>query len=99
MTTVLTLTTAGTDSGPFDLYSNLDGFVTPFEIGVSKASLVAGYTTTLVPNYTTMVRVKSTGICLTSTDIDLVVNYYSFVLEEGVDCPDACANSKTKTFM
>jgi hypothetical protein len=99
MTTVLTLTTAGVDSGPFDLYSNLDGFVTPFETGVSKATLVAGYTTTLVPNYTTTVRVKSTGICLTYTDIDLSLNYYSFVLEDGVDCPEACANSKTKIFI
>ena len=71
MTTVLTLVTAGSDSGPFDLYSNINGYGNPFEVGVPKASLVNGYTTTKVPDYTDVVRVKSTGVCTSETDISL----------------------------
>jgi hypothetical protein len=73
MTTLITLTTAGTDSGPFNLYSNLDGYTSAFESGVSKASLLAGYSSTLVPDYTTTIRVLSTGTC---------TNYIDIVLDE-----------------
>jgi hypothetical protein len=69
MTVLITLTTAGTDSGPFDLYSNLDGYTSAFETGVSKASLLAGYSSALVPDYTTTVRVKSNGLCVNYVDI------------------------------
>ena len=68
-TVLIVLTTAGTNTGPFSLYSNVDGFVTPFEIGVSKAALVAGYTSTLVPNGATIIRVKSNSICTNYIDI------------------------------
>jgi hypothetical protein len=71
MTVLITLTTAGTDSGPFDLYSNLDGYTSAFETGVSKTSLLAGYSSALVPDYTTTVRVKSNGLCLNYVDIVL----------------------------
>lgn len=71
MTVLITLTTAGTDSGPFDLYSNLDGYTSAFETGVSKASLLAGYSSALVPDYTTTVRIKSNGLCLNYVDIVL----------------------------
>jgi hypothetical protein len=47
--------------GPFSLYSNTDGYVTAFETGVSLASLQGGYGTSLVPNGTTIVKIKSTG--------------------------------------
>jgi hypothetical protein len=69
MTVLITLTTAGTDSGPFSLYSNLDGFTAAFESGVSKASLLAGYPSALVPDYTTTIRVKSNGVCVNYVDI------------------------------
>jgi hypothetical protein len=71
MTAFITLTTAGTDSGPFNLYSNTDGYVTAFESGVSKASLLAGYSSSVVPDYTTIVRVLSTGTCTNYVDITL----------------------------
>jgi hypothetical protein len=64
----ITLTTAGADTGPFDIYENSSG---PFNLlvsGISKASLVSGYPTT-VPNGTTQVRVISTGACANSIDI------------------------------
>jgi len=64
----ITLTT-GLSTGPFSLYSNLDGYTTPFETGVTRASLVAGYTSVVVPTGTTIVRVTSTGVCTNSVDL------------------------------
>jgi hypothetical protein len=70
MTVLITLTTAGADSGPFDLYSDLDGYLSAFESGVSKASLEAGYASSLVPDYTNIIRVKSNGVfCTNSVNI------------------------------
>lgn len=71
MTVLITLTVAGADSGPFNLYSNTDGFVSAFETGVSKAALLAGYSSALVPDFTTTVRVLSTGDCTNYIDIVL----------------------------
>lgn len=69
MTVILTLTTAGTDTGPFNLYSDLDGYVSAFETGVLKTSLVSGYVSYLVPDGTTTIRVVSTGTCTNYIDI------------------------------
>ena len=71
MTVLITLTTAGTDSGPFNLYSNTDGFVSAFATGVSRAALLAGYSSASVPNFTTIVRVQSIGDCSNNIDITL----------------------------
>jgi uncharacterized Zn-binding protein involved in type VI secretion len=72
-TATITLTTAGTGTGPFDLYSDFDGYVTPFETGVSKSALVSGYTTSLVYNGTTIIRVQSNSIGCTNY-VDLPVS-------------------------
>lgn len=72
MTVLITLTTAGADTGPFNLYSNVDGYVSAFETGVSKAALVAGYSSALVPNGTTTIRIKSTGTCVNYIDVAVV---------------------------
>ena len=72
MTVLITLTTAGTDTGPFNLYSNVDGYVSAFETGVSKAALLAGYSSALVPNGTTIIRIKSTGTCVNYIDVSVV---------------------------
>lgn len=61
-TAIITLTSAGTYTGPFDLYSDADGYVTPFETGVSKAALLAGYTSTNIPDLASTVRVQSGNI-------------------------------------
>ena len=70
MIVFLQLTTAGVDSGPFDLYSNLDAYSEPFEENVSRASLIAGYSTD-VPDYATVVRITSKEDCISSVDITL----------------------------
>lgn len=88
MTVLITLTIAGADSGPFDLYSNIDGFTSAFETGVSKASLLAGYASALVPDYTTTVRVKSSGVC---------VNYVDILLESTTTTTTTIIGSTTTT--
>lgn len=71
MTVLITLTTAGLDAGPFDLYSNIDAYSVPFQTGVSKSALLGGYTSTIVPDSTTTVRVRSTGTCTNYIDIPI----------------------------
>lgn len=71
ITVLITLTTAGADTGPFNLYSDVDGYTSPFESSVSKAALVSGYTSTLVPFGTNVIRVYSQGVC--SNYIDLII--------------------------
>lgn len=68
---VITLTSAGSGTGPFNLYSDVDSFVTAFETGIAKSSLVAGYTTNLIPDAAQIIRVKSTSVSCTNY-IDLV---------------------------
>ena len=61
-TVLITLTTAGGNTGPFDLYSDADGYVTAFETNIAKSTLVAGYTSNAVPDGSTIIRVKSNNV-------------------------------------
>lgn len=70
-TVTITLTSAGSDSGPFNLYSNVDGYVTAFAFSVPKASLLAGYTSVVVPDLTTSIRIKSVGVCTNYIDVNV----------------------------
>tara|TARA_R110000868_G_scaffold51606_2_gene163259 strand:+ start:723 stop:1205 length:483 start_codon:yes stop_codon:yes gene_type:complete len=88
MTVLITLTIAGTDSGPFNLYSNIDGYVTAFESGVPKASLLAGYASSVVPDFTTTIRVLSTGTC---------TNYIDITVEEITTTTTTIAPTTTTT--
>jgi hypothetical protein len=72
MKVLLTLTTAGADTGPFNLYSNADAYITPFVSGISRATLVAGYTTTAVPDTATTILARSIGTC--PRDLYLVIS-------------------------
>ena len=72
MTTLITLNIpVGGDAGPFNLYSNTDGYTAPFATGISAAALTAGYTSTVVPNGTTIIRVVSAGVCTNYIDITI----------------------------
>lgn len=64
----VTITSAGSDSGPFDIYSNSTGSFVLVQSNVSKAVLFQGYTMT-VPDGTTVVRVESKGECTNYEDI------------------------------
>jgi hypothetical protein len=70
MIVLITLTTAGSDTGPFNLYSNVDGFTNVITSGISKAALLSGYTAT-VPDGTTYVLLKSTGACKRDLYLDV----------------------------
>jgi hypothetical protein len=70
MTVLITLTTAGSNTGPFDLYSDANGFSTIITSGISRAQLLAGYEATL-PTGTTEVLLRSAGPC--NSDLYLTV--------------------------
>ena len=73
MTVLITLTIAGINTGPFNLYSDVDGYVSAFEEGVLKSSLEAGYTSYTVPDGTSIVRVMSNGECTNYIDIPITL--------------------------
>lgn len=73
MTVLITLTTAGADSGPFNLYSDLDGYISAFESGVTKVDLLAGYNSSFVPDGTNIIRIMSDSeLCTNYIDIEIV---------------------------
>jgi len=59
MTLLITLTVADIDTGPFNLYSNVDLYTDPFAELIEKSVLLAGYTSTVVPDGTTSIEVRS----------------------------------------
>lgn len=87
MTVLITLTTAGADAGPFNLYSNTDGYVTAFATGISKATLLGGYLSSAVPDGTTSIRVVSTGTCTN----------YIYISVEGTTTTTTSTSSTTTT--
>lgn len=64
-TVLITVTSIGVDnSSTFNIYSDLDNYVYPFETSISASSLYAGYTSNNVPDGTLRIKVKSTsGVC------------------------------------
>ena len=71
MTILITLTTVGIDCSTFDIYSNVDGFLSAFETDVPKASLSAGFSSANVPDGTFTIRIKAKGLCSNYIDINL----------------------------
>jgi hypothetical protein len=65
----ISLTSAGVNATIFNIYSDVDSFTTPFETGVLRAAILAGITSTNVPNGTTECRI--TANCGTFVDIPL----------------------------
>lgn len=68
---IITLTDLGGLVGPFDLYSNLDGYTTPFETNIPASSFVYGYYTTSLPYGTTIIKVKSDGGCINFLNLEI----------------------------
>lgn len=87
MTVLITLTSAGADAGPFDLYSDTDGYLTPFATGILKATLLGGYLSSAVPDGTTSIRIVSTGECTN----------YIYVSVEGTTTTTTSTSSTTTT--
>jgi hypothetical protein len=74
MVVKITLTTAGTDTGPFNIFSNSDNYAVAVATNVAKSALLSGYDAT-VPNNATIVRVTSTGTCTNFINIPITVTY------------------------
>lgn len=74
MTVLITLTIPpGGDVNEFKLYSNSTGSFLFFEESITAAQLTAGYTTSLVPNGTTIIRAESKGLCANYIDINVTL--------------------------
>lgn len=63
MTVTITLTLAGSDTGPFNLYSDVDGYTSAFQTNVPRGDFLSGLTTGTVPDGTTEILVRSIGTC------------------------------------
>ena len=87
MTVLITLTTAGSNTGPFNIYSDQDGYTTAFATNISRGQLLSGYSSNAVPDGTVEVLVKSTGTC--NRDLYLVV--------VGAPIPTTTTTSSTST--
>jgi hypothetical protein len=71
MNIIITLTQAGIDTGPFDIYTDHDGYSTPIDTNISRGDLLSGYLIS-VPASSTIVRVLSNNlICNNSIDINI----------------------------
>ena len=69
---LITLTDLGGLVGPFDLYSNVDGYTTPFETNIPVSAFTyGGYYTTSLPYGTTIIKVKSDGDCINFIDLSI----------------------------
>jgi hypothetical protein len=69
MKILITLSSAGNNTGPFNIYSNIDNYTTAFATGISKDILLAGYITNDAPMGTTYVRVQSVTTCKNYVDM------------------------------
>jgi len=72
MNLFIRLTSAGLNSGPFNLYSDTDGYQAAFESDVPKQDLLDGYISNLVPPSTKEIRIQSNNV-LCTTYINVVV--------------------------
>jgi hypothetical protein len=71
LTIRILLTSLGADAGPsFNIYSNNDNYTTAFD-SATRAQLLAGYTSTTVPDNTTRIKLVSTGVCGTTIYISI----------------------------
>lgn len=93
----ITLTTAGIDTGPFNIFSDADNFATPIVTGVSKSSLIAGYDVVNTPDAATIMRVTSTGTCTNSINIPITVTYVMVLGRDYDSVGQACAGTTTPT--
>lgn len=71
MNVLITLTTAGIDTGPFDLFSDSNNYTVPFASTIARGVLENGYLSTVVPGDATIVRVKSLDICTNYIDLNI----------------------------
>jgi uncharacterized protein (TIGR02145 family) len=89
MTLSITLTVADIDTGPFNLYSNVDGFTDPFAELIEKSDLLNGYTSTAVPDGTVTVEVQSVN--------NLCTNFILLTVDATTSTTSTTITSSTTT--
>ena len=52
----------GTDTSTFDIYTDSDSYTNPIHFNISKNELINGYTSTIVPDNATIIKVSSNSI-------------------------------------
>lgn len=85
MNILVTITSAGANTGPFNIYGNADNYATPLASNVAKSALQVGYTLNNVSDSITSIRIYSTGTC--NNYIDLPVNVNSNTSNNSGDTP------------
>ena len=88
----ITLTSAGADAGPFNLYSDADGYLSAFATNVPKATLLAGYAAT-VPAGTTIVRIMSVGVCTNYIDVAISTTTTTTTTVAVISCGESSSFS------
>jgi len=87
---LITLTTAQANTGPFNLYSNVDSYTTAFATGISKSVITTGYTSSNVPDGSIIVRCKS--------DNSFCSNYIDIAIS-GLPVPPTPTPTPTPTYL
>jgi hypothetical protein len=72
MNVLITLTNPGADTGPFNIYTNVDNYVVPIATSIPKATLVGTGYTAIVDGNTTTIKVESTGTCTSSIYLPVI---------------------------
>lgn len=101
MNILVTITSAGANTGPFSIYGNADNYATPLASSIAKSALQVGYTLNNVSDSITSIRIYSTGTCTNYIDLPVNVNsstsnpvtYYSMLLLHSANSYDVCNNT------
>jgi len=72
MNVIITLINPGTDTGPFNIYTNMDNYVVPIATSVPKATLVSTGYTAVVDGNTATIKVESTGTCTSAIFLPVI---------------------------
>jgi len=72
MNVIITLINPGTDTGPFNIYTNIDNYLVPIATGVPKATLVGSGYAAVVDGNTATIKVESTGTCTSSIFLPVI---------------------------
>ena len=84
MNVYITISNVGADAGPFNLYSDVDGYISAFETNIPKAILEAGYSTNLVPEGTLEIRIQSVNeLCNNYVNVGTIPLEYYFEPNPG----------------
>jgi len=72
MNVTITLTNPGTDTGPFNIYTNMDNYVVPIATSVPRSTLVGAGYVAIVDGNTSTIKVESTGNCTSSIFLSVI---------------------------